>query len=112
MKAETSSTPTRGIRLPGEWVTSEAVEHFRLLTGEFDLLLERDPRPCRIEIDVTGVTSLDACGCQLLAVFLGNLKRCGILPETFGVHPEIADQIRLLGFADRFDFTASEKETA
>jgi anti-anti-sigma regulatory factor len=85
----------------------------KLLAGELAQLLEADRRPARAEIDMAGVTSVDACGCQLLAVFLENLIRHGIVPEPCRIPPGIMEQIRLLGFADAFDPSgAPEKENA
>jgi anti-anti-sigma regulatory factor len=99
---ETNSTPIKGTRLQGEWVTSEVAERLRLLAKEFDLLLAEDPRPASFAMDMAGITSLDACCCQLLAVFLGNLKRIGVTPELGDISPEMSAQISLLGFDEAF----------
>jgi len=99
---ETINTPIKGTRLEGEWVTSEVAELLRPLAGEFDLLLAGDPRPSRFAIDMARITSLDACGCQLLAVFLGNLKRIGVTPQLGDISSEISEQISLLGFDELF----------
>jgi len=108
-----ASAPGSGLSLRGEWGTSEAVERQSQLTGDFNLLLQAEPRPGRIEIDLAGITSLDACGCQLLAVFLGNLERHGVASELCGIPPEIRAQINLLGFSGVFaPCAAREKENS
>jgi anti-anti-sigma regulatory factor len=98
MQPETS--PKSGVTLMGEWDAAAALERLNQLAGESDLLLKAEPRPERVAIDLTGITCLDACGCQLLAVFLGNLKRHGVTPDLCGTPPEIKEQIRLLGFLE------------
>ena len=49
------------------------------------------------EIDLIGLQALDACGCQLLAAFLRNLRQCGA-----GVLLKLSDDYRVkihsLGF--------------
>ena len=95
-----ANTPKSRITLLGEWGTAEALDRLDQLAGESDLLLKAEPRPAGVTIDLAGITSLDACGCQLLAVFLGNLKRQGITPELCGSPPELREQIRLLGFLE------------
>ena len=105
------TTCVKEIVLHGTWGISEAVQHLHLLTGELELLLAPDPRPASVAIDLAGVESLDACGCQLLALFLGNLKRHGITPEPRRIPVELFEQIRHLGFADAFA-NEQKRETA
>ena len=93
------SVPTTRCMLQGEWGVSTAVEQLNLLAGELDLLLEADPKPSRVAIDLAEVTGIDACGCQLLALFAENLKVSGITPELCRVPPEISQHIELLGFS-------------
>jgi len=106
-----TTTPAR-VTLYGEWTMNEAAERLKLLAGELALLLEADPRPARAGIDLAGVASIDACGCQLLAVLQENLKRHGIAPEPCRIPPEVMEKIRLLGFAEAFTAGAPEKENA
>jgi len=94
------SAKTRNCALQGDWAIGTIAEQLNLLTGELDLLLEADPRPSRVEIDLAGITGIDACGCQLLTLFRENLKACGIAPELCRVPPEVADLLEALGFAD------------
>jgi anti-anti-sigma regulatory factor len=107
------ANPSSGVSLPGEWITSAALERLNQLGGELDRLLKTDPRPSRVAIDLAGVKSLDACGCQLLALFLGNLKRYGIEPEPCCIPAELGEQIRLLGFQEVLTpAQAQEKENS
>ena len=101
MQLDTCSRDGRSA-LQGEWVTARAIEGLKLLAGELELILGAEPKPSRIAIDLAQLTELDACGCQLLAVYLGNLKRHGIATEPCRIPPRLWEQIRLLGFADAF----------
>lgn len=94
-----SSVPARRTTLQGEWDIGVAVERLKFLSGELDLLLAADPRQSRLEIDLAQVTGIDACGCQLLAVFVAKLKRHGIAALPCGIPPEIMAEPSLLGFA-------------
>ena len=105
--------PPASIMLHGEWTISRAAERLKLLAGEFAQLFEACPRHARVEINMAGVASVDACGCQLLVVFLENLRRQGIASEPSYIPPEIMEQICLLGFGDAFVASvAPEKENA
>ena len=99
MQLDTCSRDGRSA-LQGEWVTARAIEGLKLLAGELELILGAEPKPSRIAIDLAQLTELDACGCQLLAVYLGNLKRHGIAALPCRIPSEIMDEVRLLGFAD------------
>jgi anti-anti-sigma regulatory factor len=111
MDSETS-TPLNKLLLQGDWGISEAGERLSFLNGEFNLLLGADPRPAGVEIDLAAVDSIDACGCQLLAVFRENLKRYQLDLATCGIPPEIAGQICLLGYSDLIESSkAARKET-
>lgn len=97
----TSSTNTPAqVLLHGAWTMTQAAERLELLTAELARQLAAQPRPARAMIDLTAVSELDACGCQLLAVFLENLKQHDIVPSPCGSTPEIETTIRLLGFAE------------
>ena len=91
--------------LQGDWTMDGAGQRLKLLAGELAQLLAAEPRPPRVEIRLAELTSVDACGCQLLAVFLENLKRHGIAPAPGFIPPEVMEKIRLLGFADSFAST-------
>jgi anti-anti-sigma regulatory factor len=108
-----STIPMKNLMLQGYWSIGEAAERLKFLTGEFNLLLSADPKPAGVEIDLAAVDNMDACGCQLLAVFLENLRRRYQLDvATCGIPPEIAGQIQLLGYSDAIAASkAPRKET-
>lgn len=54
--------------------------------------------PRDFEIDMTRVDDIDACGCQLLALFVEHLKRRGAEPLACGASGEVREKIRALGF--------------
>lgn len=84
------------IRLEGDWSTgSAAVLYPHLLQG-----LERlqGAEPASPELDLTGITGLDACGCQLLASFVCALDRHGIRPLSASMPETIQRTITVLGF--------------
>lgn len=62
-------------------------------------LVEQNSRTA--ELDLRQVDHVDACGCQLLALFLEHLRRHGIIP-TACLGPEVAAQISLLGYSETF----------
>lgn len=100
------TTETIRIRLEGDWSMSGVADQFprlaELLASPSICRPERERRPDasrkRPEIDMTGIDSLDACGCQLLTTFLHNLKMTGVTPLLVGISATIGDKIRLLGF--------------
>lgn len=51
-------------------------------------------------IDLTQIETLDACGCQLLALFLRRLKEQGVAAPHLNLSQYCREQIELLGFAD------------
>jgi anti-anti-sigma regulatory factor len=107
------STPSSRISLLGEWDSGYALVRLSQLASESDLLLQAEPRPERVAIDLSGISCLDACGCQMLAVFLGNLERHGVMPELCGTPAELWEQIRLLGFLEALGLAgAPEKENS
>ena len=52
--------------------------------------------PCHI--DLGGLQALDACGCQLLAIFLHKLRAEGLADFSFAMDEFQREQIHLFGF--------------
>ena len=50
------------------------------------------------ELDLAGLTELDACGCQLLASFVRTLRQQGFIPFCKGISDDLHAKIRFLGF--------------
>ncbi len=94
------------IDLAGDWTMSGVAERFPPLSRYFCGLVdshatgEQPLRPTdpTAEIDLAGVTSLDACGCQLLALLLGNLSRNGIHAQLINLPEACRATIQSLGF--------------
>ncbi|GFO69642.1 hypothetical protein GMLC_32210 [Geomonas limicola] len=107
---QTTSTPGKVV-LTGAWTMDQAVEGLSFLALALQDQLEATPPPTSTEVDLSQVRELDACGCQLLAVFLENLKGNGILPVPHGLAPALFDTTRLLGFAGLLGAQDGPKET-
>ena len=98
---ENSASPC-SITLEGEWFMDKAADLLELLADKLAHLLEANPGLAKVEIDMAGVVDLDACGCQLLVVFLENVRRHGITPLPCCMQPQVMDKIERLGFAEAF----------
>jgi len=97
---QTSFAADNRITLHGTWSREQATALQRLLSDRLAQLLEREPEPA--SLDLSGIGELDACGCQLLVLFMENLRRRGISPVTCTLSEQVADQVALLGFSDAF----------
>ncbi|MBU5614656.1 STAS domain-containing protein [Geomonas azotofigens] len=51
-------------------------------------------------IDLSRVDDIDACGCQLLALFLESVKRRGSTPVIVATPAALSERIEALGFRD------------
>jgi len=96
------------VTLRGEWSAEQAAEHLEFLLSQRSQLTAEPP--LKAEIDLSGITELDGCGCQLLAIFLEQLRRSGIPVLTSGIGEAIMDKIVLLGFAAAFAARAAGEE--
>ena len=56
-------------------------------------------------VDLTGVTDIDACGCQLLALFLSGLKQNNINAQLTNIPDTIRSKIHFLGFDSEFNLS-------
>ena len=90
-----TGTPTSGdsIILEGAWSIDQAACNKILLACRLAQLLELEPEPDRVEMDLSEISDLDACGCQLLVVFLENLKRRGIISVVYRPKQRIMDSV-------------------
>ena len=86
------------ISLEGDWSVKGVAQQFPLLRQRLaKLLTKTDIVP---ELDLKGITELDACGCQLLALFVRNLRQLGALPVCDGISQRLSAKLRVLGFDD------------
>lgn len=94
------------IHLDGDWSMSAVAEKLPLLVDGFATLIGSDaadgrqkcPPDLVPEIDLSGVTDLDACGCQLLALFVRNLRRNGLSSQVINIPDTLKSRIHFLGF--------------
>ncbi|MBU5636699.1 hypothetical protein KOM00_08125 [Geomonas sp. Red69] len=92
--------------LEGEWTMDHVKERSLNLRSHplFALTTEGGKAASRLIINVEGVTTIDAAGCQLLTVWLSYL-------EFFGVHPALENAPETLLEAARrmgFDYTIEQ----
>lgn len=102
----TNTTEAIRLCLAGDWTVSGVAEQFPLLANHLaHLSVIHSPdkqQTCTAQIvpemDLAGITALDACGCQLLARFIRSLQQGGVSPLIHNVPDGFIAKIRLLGF--------------
>jgi len=92
------------IALNGDLSMIGVTEQFPLMAqyvaGAVEVVTAGDAVHPFIEIDLTGVHALDACGCQLLVAFVRNIrKRWGGVP-CLKLSDDCRGTIHTLGFGD------------
>lgn len=88
------------IRLDGDWSMAGVADKFSALSKFLVRLLNPQTSPKNItpEIDLAGVTDFDACGCQLLALFVRSLRQNGIRVQLSNLPDSFKSKIHYLGF--------------
>ncbi len=94
------------LSLDGDWTISGVAEQLPRLSQQIALLLDppqtnknrADAAPSRPEIDLGGISALDACGCQLLTHFSRALQQHGIVPQFANLSAPFLETIHQLGF--------------
>ena len=94
------------ISLDGDWSMACITQQFQVLQQLASELTNSAGKPVSPELDLAGITELDACGCQLLSAFVGTLRQQGITPLYKGL-AETCDKFRQLGFDHQLDFMQS-----
>jgi anti-anti-sigma regulatory factor len=94
---------TINISLEGDWSVAgiagqhqQLMQQLALLTAaceQTQLMDNRQP-----EIQLSGIDPLDACGSQLLALFLAKVKQIGLIPVLHGVSAPVRAKLQRLGF--------------
>lgn len=87
------------VTLKGGLTVERAGELHRVLADRLDALAQPGPVPQCISIDLSGASDIDACGCQMLSLFVEHVRRLGsvaTIPES--VPAELRGRISLLGF--------------
>ena len=96
--------------LEGDWTICGVAEQFPRLSQQLSLLSgslppqkrRRSTTSTAPEIDLGGISALDACGCQLLAHFSHALHQSGISPHYINLPEAFRSTIHLLGFSREF----------
>ena len=94
------------IHLDGDWSMSAVAEKIPVLVEGFARATgsgavagpEQCPTGTVPEIDMAGVTEFDACGCQLLALFVCNLRQKGFNTQVINIPDRHRSRIHFLGF--------------
>lgn len=107
------TTETFRLCLDGDWSMSGVAERFPLLARHLSLLSASPPdqeiqgkESNKLpEIDLAGLNALDACGCQLLALFIRSLRRYGFTPCVTNIPDTFRAKINFLGFDREFNLS-------
>ncbi len=95
-------SPLATITLSGDYSIAGVSDQLPILQQQIkDTTEERQKAgnkvpPCHI--DLSGLQALDACGCQLLAIFLHKLREGGLAEFSFTMDEFQREQIHLFGF--------------
>lgn len=100
--AKKGSVNDVNVTLNGDCTMERAADLHAFLAGRFTALTGTPPPAAGVRVDMAQVTAIDACGCQLLALFLEQLRRQSIAAAVEGADTEIRERIELLGFCDLF----------
>jgi len=91
------------IRLQGDWTLNgvscqlpHLVQH--LTNSQIDGMQAGCETRVHHEVSLAGIELLDVCGCQLLTIFVHNLKKRGATPLLIDVPDAMGEKIALWGF--------------
>ncbi len=90
---------TKRIALAGDWSVTGVADRLKALQKQ-RLTVKGAGGGDELVVDVGGIEAIDACGCQLLALWLRHLRREGVAPRLDNGSVELTGYIRLLGFAE------------
>lgn len=91
------------VTLKGPLTLEQAGELHRFLVERLDALAQLRPTPDRVSIDLSGASDVDACGCQLLTLFVAHLARLGsVATVSAGAPDELRERMGRLGFEALF----------
>ena len=101
------------IKLDGDWSMSGVAAQFPLLADCLVHLTDADaaggkgkgPSDILPEIDLAEVTDFDACGCQLMALFIHNLRQNGISAQLINIPESFRSKIHFLGFDNELNIS-------
>lgn len=101
------------ICLDGDWSMGGVAERFPLLARHLSTVsdfqsgdeFQTSESHSLPELDLTGINALDACGCQLLALFVRNLRQRGVTPRLTNIPDAFRSKIHFLGFDREFSLS-------
>ena len=103
------TTETFRVCLDGDWSMSGVAEQFPLLVKHLSVLTDSQSieefQSGLPEIDLAGINALDVCGCQLLAIFIRNLRQCGVTPRITNIPDTFRSKIHFMGFDREFNLS-------
>ena len=88
------------ISLAGDWSTGGIADQYPHILRELAKIAT--VQPTAPELDLSAVSALDACGCQMLAALLGALRQHGLTPASASIPEELRKTIRMMGFSALF----------
>lgn len=92
------------IALNGDLSMIGVTEQFPLMAqyvdGAVEVVAADDAVHLPIEIDLTGIHALDACGCQLLVSFVRNIRKRSAGAPSLKLSDDCRGTIHTLGFGD------------
>ncbi|MSN24614.1 MAG: STAS domain-containing protein [Geobacter sp.] len=94
------------ICLDGDWSMNGVRDKFPVLAKILDSFSgadnsdeqQKNSSEVSPEIDLSGVTDFDACGCQLLALFIRKLNQGGFTARLINLSDTFKSKIHSLGF--------------
>lgn len=98
-----ASTPdTTRINLCGNWSITGVAAQLPYLNSSMDSFTPGRPRQ-QAEICAEEIESIDASGCQLLAIFFHSIRKNGHEPKLTNPPATLRENLEALGFATVFD---------
>lgn len=84
------------VLLAGDWTVEKIAEQRRFL-AKAETSMKKEP-DLPLAVDAGGVASIDTCGCQLLALWLRDVKQRGGRVKVKNITQEMFAYVSLLGF--------------
>lgn len=103
-----SSQKTPGLTLAGDWSVAGIADQWAQVSNYLSRM-KQQISPAASEatdqpllLDMSGIETLDACGCQLLAIFVRDMQEIGIATSLSAMPEPIRCIINTLGFTHYF----------
>ena len=103
-------TKAETIYLSGEWVITAMSSQLQCLMGHRSKLPSAEETVCRegqasltketVTVDISGIESLDASGCQLLTAFMKVIEKDGFEPRIASMPASFRELLETLGYRD------------